>query len=98
MSGLRWPLAAILLIAVAAVAAPRFWPSDEQPIGTESPIAARHYREGSAELRRISHACSISRSWITASAMGSPAQSSGTVRNLVRSWRATSRRMISLGG
>ena len=53
MSGMRWSLAAVLLIAVVAVAAPRFWSVSDQPIGTASPIAAEHYRDGSAELRRL---------------------------------------------
>jgi tetratricopeptide (TPR) repeat protein len=54
MSALRWPLAAVLLVAVAAVAAPRFWSgNNDEQLGTASPIAAEQYRNGSAELRRL---------------------------------------------
>lgn len=53
MSALRWSVAAILLIAVAALAIPRIWSESEEPLGTASPVAAAHFRQGQAELRRL---------------------------------------------
>jgi tetratricopeptide (TPR) repeat protein len=50
---MRWSIIAAVLIAAAAVAAPRLWSDKAQPIGTASPTAAEHYRVGSGELRRL---------------------------------------------
>lgn len=53
MSAMRWPIVTVLLIAVAAVAAPRIWSDADEPIGTASPIAAEHFRDGADALRRL---------------------------------------------
>lgn len=53
MSALRWSIAIVLLLAVAAVAAPRFWSDGDEPVGTASPVAAEHFRTGADALRRL---------------------------------------------
>lgn len=53
MSAMRWSIAVVLLVAVAAVAAPRFWPDGDEPLGTESTVAAEFFRTGTAHLRRL---------------------------------------------
>jgi tetratricopeptide (TPR) repeat protein len=53
MPALRWTLPAILLVAVAALAAPRIFEAPDDSIGTLSAKAAEQFRVGSAHLRRL---------------------------------------------
>lgn len=53
MPVLRWTLPVLLVLALGALAASRFWTDPVEPIGTTSIEAAEHFRAGSAQLRRL---------------------------------------------